>query len=120
MEAEGLCITPREMRTPAGDFPLADITALRRRVRTPLLGPVVLAILGTVNLVAALRTGWWLDVIATAVMFGGGLLWWLLGTRYVLVVGTGGGDVEAWLTRHKRVFDQAMEVGQAQIDRRRA
>ncbi|MDX1604758.1 MAG: DUF6232 family protein [Candidatus Competibacterales bacterium] len=110
MDEAGIQITRDQVTTPNGDFPLVDIHGIDRRVKKPLLGPVLLALLGTVNTVVAMNTGYWLDIVIAGLMLGGGIYWRLSGTRHVLVLRTPKGEVEAWFARRESELDRALEI----------
>jgi hypothetical protein len=107
MEEGGIRITPDTVTTPAGEFPLAEIRGIERKLHKPLWGPFLLAALGTLNLIAAVQTGFWGDWLAALVMLGGGLYWRRAGTRYVLVLETGGKKRDAFFARSEALRDEA-------------
>lgn len=110
MDDEDIRITDKQVVTPAGEFPLDDIRAVTTHIKRPLLGPVLLALLGTLNLVAGMERGFWLDFAAAGLMFGGGLLWRQRGTRYRLLLRTSAGEVDAWSAPDEARLKQAAEI----------
>lgn len=115
---EGLEINVRDLVTSVGDFPLKDIESIKNSVTQPVVGPALLALLGTVNLGVATQTRTWFDLLAATVMLSFGLVWWLRGTRYVLTITVPKGDVKAYVARRKRSVEQAMEILNEQIEKR--
>lgn len=120
MDEDGIRITTRQVSTDAGDFPFRDIQAVDRQVVKPVWGPLFLALLGTLNLAIALQSLFWVDLLASAIMLGGGLFWWLRGTRHTLILTMPTGPVSAWFTRSAARLQQALEIIGAQLDKRRA
>lgn len=115
---EGLEINVRDMVTSVGDFPLKDIAAIKNSVTQPVIGPALLALLGTVNLGIATQTRTWYDLLAAVVMLGFGLVWWLRGTRHVLTITVPKGEVKAYVARRKKSVEQAMAILNEQIEKR--
>lgn len=119
LEEHGLQITLREVRTRAGDFPIKEIEGIDRRVHKPVWGPVLLALLGTLNLAIATQTGFWLDLLASAVMLAFGFFWWIRGTKYILTLKVAKGAVDVWSVRREEQLVRAMEILRRQLDKRR-
>jgi hypothetical protein len=107
LEEGGIRITAQTVTTPAGEFPLAEIRGIERKLHKPVWGPFLLAVLGTLNLVAAVQTGFWGDWLAALVMLGGGLYWRRAGTRHVLVLEAGGKKRDAFYARDRALRDKA-------------
>jgi hypothetical protein len=102
-------ITSERLRTPDGDYSLRDIKAAQQRVSKPVLGPLLLGLLGTLNLAISFNTHFWIDLVAAAIMLGGGLLWRIMGTRYVLRLKLRDSEVDAWFTRRQPHLQQILE-----------
>lgn len=117
---DGLRVTTKGVTTLAAEYSFADIQSAGRRITKPVLGPVLLALLGTLNLTVALETRFWLDILASSVMLGFGLFWWILGTRYILTlkVRNEDEDVDAWASRHEKPLSLVLEVIREQLARR--
>jgi hypothetical protein len=110
MDDADIRITDKQVITPVGEFPLDDIRAVTTHIKRPLLGPVLLALLGTINLAAGMERGFWLDFAAAGLMFGCGLLWRQRGTRYRLLLRTSAGEVNAWSAPDEARLKQATEL----------
>ena len=115
MDEDGLRISTHSISTPLGDFNLAEVDAANSRSTKPLYGPLLLALLGTLNLVIAFRSHFWLDFVASGLMLGGGLFWRASGTQHVLMLKTGGGEVDAWFTRRDAQMQRALEIIRARL-----
>ena len=99
MDQNGIRVSAEKVSTEYGDYPIASIQAVDQRVVKPMYGPLLLCLLGTINLAIAFETAFWLDLIASAVMLGAGILWRILGTKYVLTLKTDEGDQVVWFSR---------------------
>lgn len=110
MDDADIRITAERVITPVGEFPLDDIRAVSTHIKRPLVGPVLLALLGTLNLAAGMERGFWLDFAAAGLMFGGGLLWRQRGTRYRLLLHTSAGEINAWSAPDEARLKQAAEI----------
>jgi hypothetical protein len=101
-----------------GEYGFKDIQSAGRRIAKPLWGPVLLALLGTLNLAIALETRFWLDLLASVVMLGFGLFWRTLGTRYILTLKVDDKHVDAWYSRREKSVALVLELIQGQLSRR--
>ncbi len=110
MDDDDIRITNKQVTTPRGEFPLDDIRVVSTDIKRPLLGPVLLALLGTLNLAAGMERGFWLDFAAAGLMFGGGLLWRQRGVRYRLLLRTSAGEVDAWSAPDEARLKQAADL----------
>ena len=119
MEEDGIVITADAVTTPLGDFPLHDIKAADRRMHRPMLGPILLAGLGTLVTVVAFHSQTWYDTVAAGLMLGGGLSWWLRGTRYILTLLVPQGEVNAWVARRDEQVERAMKLVRELLEKRR-
>ncbi|MDH3281361.1 MAG: hypothetical protein OEQ18_09560 [Gammaproteobacteria bacterium] len=118
-DQDGIRVTTKGMTTPEGEYVFKDIESAGRRIAKPLWGPVLLALLGTLNLAIALETRFWLDLSASAVMLGFGLFWWILGTRYILTLKVADKNVDAWYSRRKEPVSLVLDIVQKQLSKRR-
>ena len=119
LDEDGIQITTRQITTSAGDFAIKDIEAVERRIRKPVWGPLLLGILGTLNLAIAYQSEFWFDFAAAGVMLGGGLYWWTSGTRYVLTLKMPDGKVDAWFARRQSRLQDVLDILQQRLDKRR-
>lgn len=110
LDEGGLRITPTGVSAPGGEYPLADIGQVETRVRKPLWGPVLLALIGSLNLALALESGFWLDFAAAALMLGGGIAWRVFGTRYVLTLTLPRGRTDVWFSRRESELERARAI----------
>ena len=110
MSDNGFQITTAQVITPAGDFQVDDIRGAESRTSRPIWGPLMLALLGTVNLLIAFQSGFWLDFSAAGLMLGVGVIWRVLGTKYVLTLELASGKVDAWFARREAPVQQALRV----------
>lgn len=110
MDEDGIEISSRSITTPLGVFAFDDVKSVNTRPSKPLYGPLFLALLGTLNLVIAFQSGFWLDFAASGVMLGGGIFWRTSGTKYVLTVATANGEVDAWFARRESQVHRALEI----------
>ena len=115
LEEAGLRVGEHTLTAPGGDYPLADVLSVERSVSKPLWVPLLLALLGTINLAFALQTGHADMFVAAGLMLGAGLWYWLRGTRYVLCLLTGEGEQEVWFTRDEQAYERAFAVVQARV-----
>ncbi len=120
MDEDGIRITTQQVSTDVGEFPFRDIHAVDQQVVRPVWGPLFLALLGTLNLAIALQALFWVDLLASAIMLGGGLFWWLRGARHTLILTLPTGPVSAWFSRSAAPLQHALEIIRAQLDKRRA
>lgn len=109
MEEDGVKITREKVVTPDGEFPIGEIRDARLKVHRPTVGPLLLAIVGTVTLAAALEGMFWGDWIAAIVMLGGGGWWAFGGVRYMLVLQHGEKSVNAWYAKRREQVERALE-----------
>lgn len=110
MDEDGICITSERVTTPAGDFPMDGIRGVESRVKKPLWGPVLLVLLGTLNLAFGMQTGALFDLLAAGLMIGGGLYWRMRSTRHVLVLTTPTGKTDVWFTTDEDQLKRAMTL----------
>ena len=118
MDEDGIRITDKRIITPKGEFPISDIKAAESHVTKPVWGPLLLAVLGTLNLAIAFQSVFWVDFIASGIMLGGGLFWWIRGTKYVLCLNLPEGEVDAWFARRESQLQQALDLIQKRLDKR--
>jgi len=118
MDEDDIQITTKQVNTPTGDFPLKNIQGVASRIAKPVWGPLLLAILGTLNLAVAFRSGFWLDFAAAGIMLGAGLYWWIRGTKYVLTLTLPKEEVDVWTTRHESQVRQALDILQQSMHKR--
>ncbi|MEE4376120.1 MAG: DUF6232 family protein [Candidatus Competibacteraceae bacterium] len=118
MDEDDFQITTKQVNTPIGDYPLSDIQGVASRITKPVWGPLLLAILGTINLAIAFHAGYWLDFVTAGIMLGAGLVWWTRGTKYVLILTLPKGDVDAWTARHESQVKQALDMLQQSLHKR--
>jgi hypothetical protein len=117
-DREEIRVTTKGVTTPVGEYGFKDIESAGRRIAKPLWGPVLLALLGTLNLAIALETRFWLDLLASVVMLGFGLFWRTLGTRYILTLKVADKHVDAWYSRREKSVALVLELIQGQLSRR--
>ena len=110
MDDNGLRITTAQVITPVGDFPLEEIRGADARTTRPLWGPLLLALLGTINLLVAFQSRFWLDFAAAGLMLGLGVVWRVGGTRYVLSLELPTGRRDVWLGRHEATVLEALRI----------
>ena len=118
MDEDGIQITNNQITTPKGEFPIMDIEAVDSRIAKPVWGPLLLSVLGTLNLVIAFQSAFWLDFAACGVMLGGGLFWWIRGTKYMLILTLPQGKVDVWSAHRELQLQQALQLIQQRLDRR--
>lgn len=118
MEEGGVKITREKVVTPYGEYPVGEIRAARLKVHRPTIGPLLLAIIGTITLAAALQGMFWGDWIAAIVMLGGGAWWAFGGVRYILVLEHGEKPVSAWYAKRREDVERALEKLLPLISRR--
>ena len=119
MDEDGIQITNSQITTPKGEFPIDDIDAVESHIAKPVWGPLALSVLGTLNLAIASQSAFWLDFAASGVMLGGGLFWWIRGTKYVLTLILPQGEVDVWLASRESQLQQALHIIQQRLDQRR-
>ena len=120
MDEDGLCITAQKVTSPSGEFLLKDIDDATVRVSKPMWGPLLLSILGTVNLAVATETMSPVDFIVSLAMLGFGLSWWLRGQKFILSLKLGDTERDVWYTRHAPKSKTALELMQGLLKKRRA
>jgi len=118
MDEDGIEISSRSIITPIGAFPLEDVKSVDSRRNKPLYGPLFLALLGTLNLLVAFQSGFWLDFAAAGVMLGAGIFWRTGGTKYVLTLRTANGEVDAWFARREAQVQRALEIIRPRLKKR--
>ena len=118
MDEDGIQITNSQITTPKGEFPINDIDAVESRIAKPVWGPLALSVLGTLNLAIAFQSAFWLDFAASGVMLGGGLLWWIRGTKYVLTLTLPQGKVDVWFAHRESQLQQTLHIIQQRLNRR--
>lgn len=110
LEEEGLKVGERVLLVPNGEYPLDGVLAVEQTLSRPVLVPVLLALLGTLNLAFAMQTGH-LDIfVAAGLMLGCGLWFWLKGTRHVMTLTTQKGDEPVWYSRDQKACKRACEL----------
>ena len=120
LDEDGIQITNQQITTANGEFPLQDIEAVESRITKPVWGPLLLGILGTLNLAIAFQAAFWLDFVASGIMLGGGLFWWTRGTKYVLTLRLPQGKVDIWFARRESQMQKALDIVQQRLDKRRS
>ena len=120
MDEDGLRITPQKLTSPSGDYAVKDNEDAAMRVSKPMWGPLLLSILGTINLAVAFETMWVVDFLISLVMLGVGLSWWLRGTKYILSLKMDGAEEDVWFTRHESKLKTALELLHGLMNKRRA
>ena len=120
MDEDGLRLTPQKLTSPSGDYAVKDIEDAAMRVSKPMWGPLLLSILGTINLAVAFETMWVVDFLISLVMLGVGLSWWLRGTKYILSPKMDGAEEDVWFTRHESKLKTALALLKGLMDKRRA
>lgn len=120
MDEDGLRITAQKVTSPSGEYLIKDIKDAAMRVSKPMWGPLLLSILGTLNLAVASETLSPIDFFASLAMLGVGLSWWLRGTRYILSLKLGDAEEEVWFTRFEPKLKMALELVQGLLKKRRA
>lgn len=120
MDEDGLRITTQKVTSPSGEYLMKDINDAAMRVSKPMWGPLLLSILGTLNLAVASETMSPIDFFVSLAMLGVGLSWWLRGTKYILSLKLGDAEEEVWYTRHESKVKTALELVQGLLKKRRA
>ena len=119
MDEDGIRITNRQIITPKGEFSIDQIETAESHITKPVWGPLLLAVLGTLNLAIAFQSVFWLDFAASGVMLGGGLFWWTRGTKYVLTLRLPEGETDVWFARRESQLQQALQIVQERLDKNR-
>ncbi|MDH3639130.1 MAG: DUF6232 family protein [Gammaproteobacteria bacterium] len=119
IEEEGVQVTTKGVTTTVDEYSYKDIQSAGQRITKPLWGPVLLALIGTLNLAIALETRFWLDWLASAAMLGFGFFWWIRGTRYILTLKVADENVDAWQSRRAQQLAQVLDVVQGQLSKQR-
>ena len=115
IDESGIRVTHEAVVTRRQEYAFDQIVEASRRITRPLWGPLILAILGTINLAAGFQTDAPRDFIAAGLMLGGGMLWWRFGLRHTLVLNVGGKAEDAWLTRDGELMDRVLEAVVARV-----
>ncbi len=120
MSAEDISIDRNNIKVPSGEYPLADIRSVRLDTKQPLLGPVSLALLGTVILGMAVNASSLLDIGVALFLLVAGLFWRIRGIQHLLLMKTESTlEEEAiWFTRDRKLAEQAQETLRGEIARR--
>ena len=109
LEEPNLRISREAVSTPDAEYPMAELTGVKRQIYKPFLVPLILGVLGTINAVVAVTTLFWGDFLACAVMLGGGIYWRKRGSRFVLRVERNGKMEPVWQTKDEASMDRAMD-----------
>ena len=116
LEEEGLRVESDRLVAPGVELPMDDVVAVEAQVSKPLLVPVLLALLGTLNLAFAMQTGHADMFVASGLMLGAGLWFWFRGKRHVLSVTTPAGEQRIWYTRDEQACRRVLDLLRERIE----
>ena len=82
-------------------YPISGITSVKSLTQRPIKWPMILIAFGVISLANVIAEGN-IDVLWFVVFFGGGgLLWMIKGVKYILVLSTASGEVQALTSRNQ-------------------
>jgi len=120
MAFDDIHIDRRSLKVPSGEYPLDDMRSVRLETKQPLLGPVSLALLGTVILGMAVGASSLFDMGVALFLLVAGLFWRLRGIQHLLMMKTESTleDEAIWFTRDRALAERVLETLRGEIARR--
>ena len=99
-------------------YPISGITSVKSLVQRPMKGPMILIAIGVIALANAVIEGH-IDMLGYVLVFGGGGLFWLIkGAKYILVLSTASGEVQALTSRNQTFISRIVNaLNQAIVQR---
>jgi hypothetical protein len=121
LQIEDATINVAKLIVPSGEYPLGSIRSASLQTKKPLIGPVSLALIGTVILGMAWSAQSLMDIVVAMFLLGAGLFWYIGGVQHLLMVRTEGNpkDEAIWFTRKRASANMVLAVLQEQIEKHR-